>query len=100
MIYLIYGSDTAKARVKWRMVASVLAAKRPGVSVFRLYGEELLLERLEELLVGQTLFDQKFIVLLDEVWLAVGASEIIEVNLELMTKSVLWNQYEPVRTKV
>ncbi len=87
MIYLIHGSDTAKARAKWRAAAQTLAAKRPGVSVFRLYGEELLLERLEELLVGQTLFDQKFIVLLDEVWSADGAPEIIEMNLELMAGS-------------
>lgn len=87
MIYLIHGSDQAAARAKWRVVSSTLVTKRPGTSVFRLWGEELLLERLEELLVGQTLFDPKFIVLLDEVWLAPGAPEIIEKNLALMAES-------------
>jgi DNA polymerase III delta subunit len=65
MLYLIYGTDTQKARAKVRALVGSLLEKKPDSVVRRLEGARLTTDALEEALVGRGLFATRYIVVLD-----------------------------------
>ncbi len=64
MLYLIYGSDREKARVKKDELLSVLRGKRPDAEVFTLDADTFTAAKLESLYSSQGLFEQKHIAVL------------------------------------
>jgi len=62
MIYLIHGNDEIKSRQKYNDLLDSLLAKNPTASLFVLNGDNWRIDRFEELIKGQGLFYQKFIV--------------------------------------
>ncbi|MBI2100445.1 MAG: hypothetical protein HYT47_00255 [Candidatus Vogelbacteria bacterium] len=72
MIYLIYGPDRMKAQTAVEALLATEFKKFPELAVFRFSVEDYSPERLEEVCVGQTLFAQKFAVVLDGLWASAG----------------------------
>jgi len=68
MIHLIYGQDRIKVRTAAKAFLAVEFKQCPELAVFRFSAEECSLERLEETFIGQTLFAQKFAVMVDGLW--------------------------------
>lgn len=67
MLYLMYGSDTQKARAKKDELLAMLRGKRPDAEVFLLDSDTFTAPKLESLYSSQGLFEQKHIVVLDGV---------------------------------
>ena len=68
MIYFLYGKDGIKSRKKLHELLDFAKKKRPDAEVFRLTSENWSEGRLEELLSSQGLFDQKYTVVLDNLF--------------------------------
>lgn len=62
MLYFLYGTDTEKARSKARELLAALQKKKPHAEVFRIDAENWNEARLEELIGGQGLFSNCYIV--------------------------------------
>ncbi len=95
MIYLLYGTDTDKARAKLHELVASLLKKKPDASHIKLTDETFSDAALEENISGMGLFSQKTIVEMDSVFRNpeakesvidrlkdIGASENIFVFLE------------------
>ncbi|HYC83437.1 MAG TPA: hypothetical protein VEB60_02750 [Candidatus Paceibacterota bacterium] len=82
MIYVVYGTDAVKARAKWHTVIDSLLAKRGDVRLFKLSADSGSVADLEELLVGQTLFDKKYIVSCDQVMKRPELAEFIKSRIK------------------
>ncbi|MFA6095579.1 MAG: hypothetical protein WC767_01930 [Candidatus Paceibacterota bacterium] len=67
MLYVIYGTDTDKAREKAGMLRDALQKKKPDASLFTLSAAEVSAEKLDELSSGQGLFENKYIVFADKI---------------------------------
>jgi len=65
MLYVIYGTDTVKAREKAGALRGVLQKKKPDASLFSMSAEDVSFERLDELTSGQGLFENKYIIFSD-----------------------------------
>src|SRR3989344_454072 len=65
MIYLFYGKDTEKSRVKAHELIDSLLKKKPDASFFKFDTESFDMEKLEEYIGGQGLFSNKYIFFLD-----------------------------------
>ncbi len=68
MIYFLYGTDTHKARVKLHELLSLAEKKRPGAELFKITTENWSEAQFDELLVSQGLFEQKYTVVLDNLF--------------------------------
>ena len=68
MIYLIYGTDTHKARKKLHQLLDIAEKKRPGAELFKITTENWSESQFDELLVSQGLFEQKYTVVLDNLF--------------------------------
>lgn len=62
MLYLIYGTDTIKSQNKYNDLILSLRERQPNSAVFLLNSENFSVAQWQELLVGQSLFYQKYIV--------------------------------------
>lgn len=62
MFYLLYGTDTEKARVKAQELVAILQKKKPDAELFKLDIDSGNGFRFEEFLNSQGLFERKFIV--------------------------------------
>jgi len=78
MIYLIYGTDETKSRVKYDSLIASLQAKNPEASLFRLTSDNFKINDFEELTRGQGLFYQKFIVGCDNLFSRIDKPELID----------------------
>jgi len=87
MLYVLHGTDTIKAREKLRMLLNGLFAKKPDASFFRIDEENFNVSQIEELLFGQGLFAQKYIVVLDGVLQNTEAKEAVLNNLKDIASS-------------
>ncbi len=87
MIYLIYGSDTLKARTKARQLADSLIAKKPDVSFSRYSVDNFQAVQLEELISGQGLFVARRIIVLDTLFTNAQYKELVVHNLEALALS-------------
>ncbi|HEC30432.1 MAG TPA: hypothetical protein ENI66_00245, partial [Candidatus Yonathbacteria bacterium] len=67
MLYLIYGTDTKKARSKARGLLDSLISKKPDSVVLRLSSENINKGVLEEGIQGRGLFSEKYVVFLDTI---------------------------------
>lgn len=65
MLYLIYGTDTHKARTKLHELLGIAEKKRPGAELFKITSENWDETQFEELIVSQGLFEQKYTIVLD-----------------------------------
>lgn len=65
MLYVFHGNDTAKAHDKAHALGSSLLIKKPDASLHTLDSETWTKDAFNSLLLGQGLFEQKYIVLLD-----------------------------------
>lgn len=68
MIYFLYGKDTIKSRKKLHELLAFAKKKRPDAEVFRITTENWSEDKLVELLSSQGLFDQKYTVVLDNLF--------------------------------
>lgn len=65
MIFFVHGEERDKARAKWRELISAFENKYPEANRFTLEVEHWSPAVLEELALGETLFNQKFLVTAD-----------------------------------
>jgi len=65
MIFLLHGEDATKARVSMHEIVDSLKAKKPDASLFKIDKDNFSVAKLEELIFGAGLFEQKYIVVLD-----------------------------------
>lgn len=82
MLYIFYGSDTGAARAKANALVASLVEKRPDASLVRLDSESFEPSSLPELISGQGLFVQKYIVVLDRVFEHEEAKGAIQDSLK------------------
>lgn len=67
MFYFLHGEDKDKARKKARELIDGLTKKRPNASFFKVDSENFSLGKLEEMIGGQGLFENKQIVFFDNI---------------------------------
>ena len=75
MLYILFGSDTDKARIKAKELYEGLLKKKPDASFFKFESENFDTRSLQEKIESQGLFEQKFIVFLDRVFQNTEAKE-------------------------
>jgi DNA polymerase III delta subunit len=68
MLYILYGTDTAKVRTKAHSLIDTLQKKRPDAEVFYIDSESFSEEGLKEFVQSQGLFSPKYIVVLSRVF--------------------------------
>ena len=68
MIYLLYGNDTHTSRKKLHALLNSLFKKRPDAEHFHITSENISNFSVEELVSSQGLFEQKYIVVLDNLF--------------------------------
>lgn len=84
MIYLYYGDDVAGSRSKLEITLSALLKNNPEAEVFKVDADNFSSEKFDELIVGQTLFYQKYLVVVNQL----GADENISGYLESHLKNI------------
>jgi hypothetical protein len=87
MLYLIHGSDTDKTLVKFQALISALRVKRPDAEVFNIQSDSFKVAEFENLIVGQGLFEQKYIVVANSICEVDTVREEIVTRLLDMTQS-------------
>jgi len=87
MLYFIYGENEMKGREKLHQLLDSLLAKKPDASVFNIDSESFNEAQIDELVEGQGLFEQKYIVFLNKVFQNKEAKEIILGKLKEIAKS-------------
>ena len=65
MLYFLYGEDIDKSKKKLDSLLNLLFIKKPNASFFKLDLDNFNESKLEELLFGQGLFEQKYIIQMD-----------------------------------
>jgi DNA polymerase III delta subunit len=79
MFYLIHGQNRQKVAEKGFALAKGLILKKPDASYFKIDAENWSAEKIEELSGSQGLFENKFVVLLDNIWSdEIGTKDDIE----------------------
>jgi DNA polymerase III delta subunit len=68
MIYLLYGNDAYTSRAKLHTLIDGLFKKRPNAEYFHITSENISEISLEELIFSQGIFEQKYIVVFDNVF--------------------------------
>ena len=87
MLYLLHGTDTQKARAKLHKLVEGLLKKKPDASYFKLDDEKFEAALLEEYIGGQGLFANKYIVLLDKIFVNTDAKDVVLKQLKAITQS-------------
>ena len=87
MIYLFYGSDTAKIRAKAFAWVAAARAKAPDAAYIRLDQDTLTEQSLMEALGTQGLFFSKSLILLDEPFATSDTADLVLENLKLLADS-------------
>ena len=87
MFYFLYGTDTHKARQKLHELLDLAKKKRPEAELFKITTENWTENQFEELLVSQGLFEQKYTVVLDNVFENKESKSFILERLEKMQNS-------------
>ncbi len=84
MIYFLYGTDSAKIKKTARTSAEGAQKKKPDASIFVMTSENWSESRFQELLQSVGLFEQKYIVLLDNVFEDAEAKKIVMGSVKKM----------------
>lgn len=87
MLYLIYGTEKEKARDKAHELLETLQKKRPDATVFKMDADNFDAPRFDELIYGQGLFAEKFIVFLNGISENKEAKEILMEKIEAMSEA-------------
>lgn len=87
MFYVLYGTDTIKARAKLQSLLNTLHKRKPDASLIRVDDETFENYQLDELMYGQGLFENKYIVVFDKVFLNEEAKKCILENIQGIAKS-------------
>ncbi|MFA6095089.1 MAG: hypothetical protein WC757_04370 [Candidatus Paceibacterota bacterium] len=77
MIYILHGNNTEKAREKSHAIVDSLRTKRPDASFFSVNADTWNTIALDELIGGQGLFAQKYIIFFDNISENADAKELI-----------------------
>jgi DNA polymerase III delta subunit len=88
MLYIITGNDTEKGRAKLSALRATLEKKRPEAAVFVVDDESFDMSRMAELIGGQGLFDEKYIVILDRVLGHPEATDFLTKHAEVIAGAV------------
>ena len=89
MIYFLYGSDTHKSRKKLHELLNLASKKRPEAQIFKINSENWNESQFDELISAQGLFEQKYTVVLDNLF---EKKDIKEYVLDNISKLALSNQ--------
>lgn len=113
MLFFLHGTNKDKAREKARELLESLAKKRPEASLFKIDSDNFDLARLQELIGGQGLFSNKYIIFLDGLFenaeikeqvlkfhQEIGESENIFIWLEGKVDKATLTKIEKVAEKV
>ena len=87
MIYLLYGSDTLKARIKLHELVSSLIKKKPDASHLRMNDETFDSAQIDEYIVSAGLFSLKTIIELDSIFKNKEAKEIVLEKIKEIAES-------------
>lgn len=87
MLYVLYGSDIEKGKDKLHGLVESLQKKKPDASIFRIDDEHFDTSQLSELIEGQGLFENKYIVVFDSVFANAEAQEAVLKNLASIADS-------------
>lgn len=87
MLYFLYGTDTHKARKKLHELLDSAQKKRPGAELFKITTENWSEGKLEELLVSRGLFEEKYTVVLDNLFEKKDIKEFILSKLKALADS-------------
>lgn len=87
MLYLIYGTDTQKSRKKLHELLDLAKKKRPDAELFKITTENWSEGQLDELLISQGLFEQKYTTVLDNLFEKKDFKDFILDRLEGMRDS-------------
>lgn len=87
MIYLLYGSNTTKAREKMREILASQLKKNPDASYFKFEPDTWDGDKFSELLSGRGLFQKKLIVILDGLLSDAEQSEVILKSIKSLADS-------------
>jgi len=87
MLYFLHGTDTIKVFEKSQALVEAMLKKKPDASIFKLNSENWEPSTLQELMVGQALFENKFIVQISRIFDDEEIKEVILDNLENLKKS-------------
>ncbi len=87
MYYFLHGTDTHKAREKLHNLLDLAKKKRPGAEVFKMTTENWGEGQFDELLVAQGLFEQKYTVVLDNLFEKKDIKEYVLDRLEGLKES-------------
>jgi len=87
MLYFLHGENEIKGREKLHNLLDSLITKKPDVSVFNIDSVSFNEAQIDELIEGQGLFEQKYIVFLDKVFQNKEAKEIVLGKLKDIAKS-------------
>lgn len=82
MIYLLYGTDKIKSRNKLRTLLDDMLTKKPDISYIRVDDESFEESRLNEFIGSQGLFENKYIIVFDNLFLDKNTKEILLKNLK------------------
>ena len=87
MLYFLYGTDTHKARKKLHELLSSAEKKRPDAELYKLTTENWSESKFDELLVSQGLFEQKYTVVLDNLFEKKDSKNYVLEKLDEMNSS-------------
>lgn len=87
MIYLLHGTDTIKSRKKIHTLLDSMFAKKPDASFVWVEAGEFDNNRLKEFIGGQGLFENKYIIVFDNLFSDNETKEVVLKNLKEISKS-------------
>ncbi len=87
MFYFLYGTDTHKAREKLHSLLDLAKKKRPEAEVFKMTTENWGEGQFDELLISRGLFEQKYTVVLDNLFEKKDIKEYVLDKLEPLKES-------------
>lgn len=87
MIYLLHGTDTTKLRKKSRELLDNMFAKKPNASFVRIDTENFEESRIEEFVGSQGLFENKYIIVFDNLFADKDIAEILLKNIKEISES-------------
>lgn len=87
MFYFLHGTDTIKAVDKSKQLLEVMTKKKPNASLFRMDSDSWDTAGFQELLIGQALFENKYIVQISRILDEEDIKDVVLDNLESLQKS-------------
>lgn len=87
MLYVIYGTDSHKARAKLHDLLDLAKKKRPEAELFKITTENWSEGQFDELLVAQGLFEQKYTTVLDNLFEKKDIKSYVMDRLDQMKES-------------